>query len=144
MRKTRILLPVLVLALILSQAAILAAQEAGPDKAFTGTFSFGYRAVDQSGAANKYREHVNLDKGIRLFNFSLSYVASNGLKKIFDRIDLNAVNLGGDPHESFGLTVLKFGTYKFNFSHRKNTYFYGDLNEVSGRLFDHSFIVLAF
>lgn len=136
MRKTRILLPVLVLALILSQAAMLAAQESEQDKALTGSFSFGYRTVDQSGAANKYREHVNLDKGVRLFNFSLSYVASDGLKKIFDRIDLNAVNLGGDPHESFGLSIQKFGTYKFNFSHRKNTYFYGDLNETGGRLFD--------
>jgi len=136
MRKIHILLPVLVLALILSQAAQLAAQEANPEKNFTGTFSFGYRAVDQSGAANKYREHINLDKGVRLFNFSLSYVAPESLKKLFDRIDLDAVNLGGDPYESFGLSIRKFGTYAFTYSHRKSTYFYGDLNEVSGRLFD--------
>ena len=136
MRQTRILLPVLVLALLVAQALPLAAQEAAPEKNLTGTFSFGYRAVDQSGAANKYREHVNLDKGIRLFNFSLSYVAPEGLKKLFDRIELDAVNLGGDPYESFGLTIKKYGTYAFTYNHRKSTYFYGDLNETAGRLFD--------
>lgn len=136
MRKMRILLPVLVLAFVLTQAAALAAQEAVQDKNFTGSFSFGYRAVDQSGAANTYREHINLDKGVRLFNFNLSYIASEGLKKLFDRIDLNAVNLGGDPYESFGLSIQKYGTYKFSYNHRKSTYFYGDLNETAGRLFD--------
>jgi len=133
MRKTGILLTVLALAL---SPAALAAQDSGQDKAFTGTFSFGYRAVDQSGAANKYREHVNLDKGVRLFNFSFSYAPVNGLKTLVDRIDFDAVNLGGDPYESLGLSIRKYGTYAFTFSHRKSTYFYGDLNETAGRLFD--------
>ncbi len=136
MRHTRILLPVLVLAVFAAGVLPLAAQDA-PEKNLTGNFSFGYRDVQQSGAANKYREHVNLDKGVRLFNFSLSYVAPESLKAVFDRIDLDAVNLGGDPYESFGLSIRKFGTYSFTYSHRKSTYFYGDLNESRpGRLFD--------
>jgi len=137
MRNPKIIIPVLLIALVFAQALTLAAQDKDAEKAFTGNLSFGYRAVDQSGAANMYRQHVNLDKGLRLFNFDLSYVASGDLKKVFDRIDLRAANLGGDPYESFGLSVQKFGTYKFQYDHRKSTYFFGDANETTpGRLFD--------
>jgi len=135
MRKTTLFISALLAVLVFSPALALQAQD--NEKNFTGDFSFGYRAVDASGAANKYREHVNLDKGVRLFNFNLSYVASDGLKSLFDRIDLSAYNLGGDPYETFGLTIRKYGTYKFQYDHKKSTYFYGDLNESRpGRLFD--------
>ncbi len=137
MRNAKITIPVLLIALVFAQALTLAAQDKDAEKALTGSFSFGYRAVDQSGAANMYRQHVNLDKGVRLFNFDLSYVASGDLKKVFDRVDVRAANLGGDPYESFGLSVQKFGTYKFQYNHRKSTTFYGDANESQpGRLFD--------
>ena len=137
MRNAKIIIPVLLIALVFAGALTLAAQDKDAEKALTGSFSFGYRAVDQSGAANMYRQHVNLDKGMRLFNFDLSYIASGDLKKLFDRIDVRAANLGGDPYESFGLSVQKFGTYKFQYDHRKSTYFYGDANETTpGRLFD--------
>jgi len=135
MRKNTFLISALLAVLVFSQAPALQAQD--KEKNFTGNFSFGYRAVDTSGAANTYREHINLDKGVRLFNFNLSYVAPEGLKSLFDKIDLNAYNLGGDPYETFGLTIQKFGAYKFQYDHRKSTYFYGDLNESRpGRLFD--------
>ena len=75
MRQTpSILLPVLLLVLVVAQALALAAQD--KEKELHRSLSFGYRAVDtERRGYNKYREHINLDKGIRLFNFSLSYIA---------------------------------------------------------------------
>ena len=137
MRHSKLAIPVLLLALVFAQALTLAAQDKDADKAFTGTLSFGYRAVDQTGAADMYRQHINLDKGVRLFNFDLTYTPAGGLKSIFDRMDVHAVNLGGDPYESFALNVQKFGTYTFRYEHRKSTYFYANDDEtVAGRLFD--------
>ena len=139
MRNAKIITPVLLLVLLalFAPAPTLAAQDKAADKDFTGSFSFGYRAVDQTGAADMYRQHINLDRGVRLFNFDLSYAASGDLQKLFDRIDVHAANLGGDPYESFGLTVQKFGTFKFQYDHRKSTYFYGDADQTSpGVLFD--------
>jgi hypothetical protein len=137
MRQHKLAIPVLLLALVFAQALTLAAQDKDADKSFTGNLSFGYRAVDQSGAANMYRQHINLDKGVRLFNFDLSYTPAGDLKSVFDRLDLRAVNLGGDPYESFGLSVQKFGTYTFRYDHRKSTYFYANGDETQpARLFD--------
>jgi len=96
----------------------------------------GYRMVDTSGADYKYQEDINLDTGLRLFNFSLHYTPSVKFKNLFDRIDLNVYNFGGDPFETLGLTVQKFGKYKFQYDHKKSTYFYHDLHEVSGGHFD--------
>jgi len=116
---------------------VLRAQET--EKNFFGDFSFGYRAVSTSGAFDRYREQINLDKGVRLFNFDLTYLSTGGVKGLFDRLDLNAHNLGGDPHESFGLSVQKYGTYRFKYDHRKSTYFYADLDQYSpGAPFDRN------
>jgi hypothetical protein len=137
MRSTKPAIPVLLLALVLAQALTLAAQDKDADKAFTGSFSFGYRAVDQSGAADMYRQDVNLDNGVRLFNFDLSYAPAGDVKALFDRLDIHALNLGGDPYESFGLSVRKFGAYSFRYEHRKSTYFYANGDQTQpGVLFD--------
>ena len=137
MRNTKIIISVLLLALVFAQAPALAAQDKEPRRPSPAISPSATAPSSTSGAADKYREHINLDNGVRLFNFNLSYLASGDLKKLFDRIDLNAYNLGGDPYESFGLSIQKFGTYKFQYDHRKSTYFYGDLNETRpGRLFD--------
>jgi hypothetical protein len=124
MKRTSILLSALLAALVFSQALALQAQD--KEKNFYGNFTFGYRAVDTSGAYDKYREHINLEKGVRLFNFNLSYLATNDLKKLFDRIDMNVYNFGGDPFETCSLSVQKYGAYRFQFDRRKSDYFYGD------------------
>jgi hypothetical protein len=127
-----------VLLLVLFAGPVLRAQDdQAKEKSFTGSFQFGYRAVDTSGAYEKYREHLNLEKGVRLFNLDLAYLATDALKKLFDRIDLRLTNFGGDPFETFSLSILKAGTYKFRFDRRKSDYFYSDLQQVGrGALYD--------
>jgi hypothetical protein len=137
MRKT----PTILLGALLVFGAALAPALAAQDKEknFSGAIQFGYRAVDTDENAlgyNKYKEHINLASGMRLFNLSLSYKASEALKPYFDRIDLSVVNLGGDPFESFSLNVQKFGTYKFRFDRRKSDYFYADMQSLGGAFYD--------
>jgi len=45
------------------------------EETFNGNFRIGYRMVDTSGANFKYKEDINLDTGLRLFNFSLHYLS---------------------------------------------------------------------
>ena len=104
MRKSTAIWPIL---LIVLAAPALQAQET--ENNFRGNFLFGYRLVDTGGAYNKYKEDYNLEKGARLFNFNLSYAAPESLSKLFDRVDLNVYNLGGDPFESISLSIQKSG-----------------------------------
>jgi len=134
--KTKTLWISALLAVLVLFSPVLRAQES--EKNFTGHFSFGYRAVDTSGAYDKYREQINLEKGVRLFNFSLTYLATNDLKKLFDRIDVAATNLGGDPFETIHVALQKYGTYKFQYDRKKSDYFYSDLyQDGSGGLYDY-------
>ena len=139
MRRKKIYLPFILFFFAFSLSLFLQAED--NDKTFYGNFMFGYRIVDTSGADFKYKEDINLGEGARLFNFSLHYVPVEELAKVFDRIDLNVYNLGGDPFETFGLSIQKSGTYKFKYDRKKSTYFYHDLHEVGGgELFDlHTF-----
>jgi opacity protein-like surface antigen len=134
MRRKKILVPSLLLVFVCSLAFSLHAQDS--EGTFIGNFRIGYRMVDTSGADYKYQEDINLDTGLRLFNFSLQYTPTAKFKNLFDRIDLNVYNFGGDPFETLGMTVQKFGKYKFQYDHKKSTYFYHDLHEVNGAYFD--------
>lgn len=107
----------------------LRAQEA--DKNLTLNLLFGYRAVDTSGAADKYKEDFNLEKGVRLFNFQLTYLAPESLKKLFDRVDLLVTNFGGDPFETFTLTAQKYGRYRFRYERKTSAYYYADPRMVT-------------
>jgi opacity protein-like surface antigen len=130
MRRKKILLPGILFIFIFSLAFSLHAQE--EDDTIYGNFRLGYRMVDTSGADFKYQEDINLDTGLRLFDFSLHYIPSTKFKNLFDRIDLDIYNFGGEPFETLGLTIQKSGKYKFKYDHKKSTYFYHDLHEVSG------------
>lgn len=136
MRRKKILLPVILSVFVFSLALSLQAEN--KEKNFYGNFMFGYRFVDTSGAHFKYKEDINLDDGLRLFNFSLHYTPSEKFKKLFDRLDINVYNFGGDPFETFGLSIQKYGKYKFQYERKKSTYFYHDLHEIEGgELYDH-------
>lgn len=134
MRRTTIFVSTLLVALVFSQALVLQAQD--KEKTFYGNFMFGYRTVDTSGASDKYKEHINLDKGVRLFNFNLTYIATDDLKKLFDRFTLNVNNFGGDPFETFHLSLQKFGRYKFQYDRKKSEYFYNDLQTIGSVRYD--------
>ncbi len=130
MQRKKIIIPSLLLFFVCSLAFSLYAQDS--EETFKGNFRVGYRMVDTSGADFKYQEDINLDTGLRLFDFSLHYTPTEKFKNLFDRIDLSVYNFGGDPFETLGITVQKFGKYKFQYDHKKSTYFYHDLHEVSG------------
>lgn len=138
MRSKKIILPVLLAAFVFTLAFSLQAQD--ENKGLTGNFKFGYRMVDTEGALTKYKEDFNLEKGIRLFNLNLHYTPTKNLEKMFDSLDLIVYNFGGDPFESFGLTVKKAGLYKFQYDRKKSTYFYDDQTIADGALYDrHTF-----
>ena len=128
MRK-KILLSITLIVFVFPLILSLQAEE---NNTFYGSFMFGYRFVDTAGTVNKYKEDINLDEGPRLFNFNLSYTPEGALKNLLDRIDLNVYNLGGDPFETFGLSIQKYGKYKFKYDRKKAVYFYQDMNEVDG------------
>lgn len=133
MRQTKIFLTVLVLCAF----ALVSSVQAGQDKTVYGDFLFGYRMVDTSGTLEKYKEDFNLDDGLRLFNFSLRISPNGDLQKLFDRLDLNVYNFGGDPFETLGLSIQKFSKYQFRYDRRKSTYFYSDQQLVGALPYDH-------
>jgi len=96
------------------------------ESGFYGKFLLGYRFVDVSGVEEKYKEDINLGDGIRLFKFNIHFAPAGKLKKYFDYMNVWINNFGGDPFETMGLDIVKYGKYKFKFDRRKSEYFYND------------------
>ncbi len=138
MRKKSYILPI-VSVLLLSQPFLFCAEES--DESFTGNFLLGYRMVDTSGTLYKYKEDINLDDGVRLFQFNLHFTPGEEYKKFFDTLDVNVYNFGGDPFETFALSIQKYSRYTLKYNRTKSAYFYHDMHEVGGReLYDlHTF-----
>ena len=138
MRKKAILCLSLGIVLALSSTASLQAQGK-----FSGDFLFSFRMVDTSGpgADYKYKEDINLGRGARLSNFYLSFQPDDAVKKLFDRLDIRVLNLGGDPYETISIGLQKYGHYQIELNRRKSSYFYNDLTQTeAGGLFDlHTF-----
>jgi hypothetical protein len=106
-------------------------------KYLNGKLLFGYRFVDTSGTAERYKQDINLDDGLRLFTFSLQITPNETFQNVFDRISINMYNFGGDPYETFRIDVQKAGRYKFQYDRRKSTYFYADQHEIgNGQLYN--------
>jgi len=101
------------------------------DKNLSVNLLFGYRAVETSGLTDKYREDFNLSRGVRLFDFELSFLAPESLKKLFDRVDLLVANFGGDPFEAFTLAARKHGRYRFRYERKKSAYYYADPRTIA-------------
>jgi hypothetical protein len=92
----------------------------------TGNFEFGYRHVDVSGNINKYYEDLNIRKGPRLLSLNFDLLSSGKYKNYFDLLSVYASAIGGDPFESYGFTLKKYGAFNFRYGHRKSTYYYQD------------------
>ncbi len=118
-------IPVIIIFLLAATVPNIYAEE--KKDTFYGSFYVGYRFVDVEGVETKYKEDVNLDEGPRLFNFNLHYLPDGAVKKMFDRLDLKIYSFGGDPYESLGLSVVKYGKYSFDYTRGKLTYFYNDI-----------------
>jgi len=106
-------------------AAPAVAQQSGGT--LTGHASVGIRSVDVDGATSKFREDINLDDGVRLFDAALSYRPAAGADGLLDRLDFRADSLGGEPFESLSLTALKRGSYRLELDRTRSEYFYDDV-----------------
>lgn len=105
-------------------AAGVLAPAAAEDGSASGAVVLGWRFVDVDGAEGKYRQHINLDEGARVFAIDFDYRPLSGFA---DLLELNVDSLGGEPYESVDFRMRKFGEYDFQFGRRKSDYFYEDL-----------------
>ncbi|MGE0621719.1 MAG: outer membrane beta-barrel protein [Pseudomonadales bacterium] len=94
---------------------------------FTGLIDMGVREVNVSGDENKYRQHVNLDDGPRLFGLELAFEPGARNSQAPDRVAVSAYGLGGDPYSSIDAEIRKYGAYNFSYQHRESEYYYDDL-----------------
>ncbi|GMR22041.1 MAG: hypothetical protein BMS9Abin37_0367 [Acidobacteriota bacterium] len=97
------------------------------DSRLDGRFRFGLRGVDVNGVEGKYRQHVNLDSGPRLFELRFEYEPLGGFGEAVDRLELDLTNFGGDPFETFRFNLQKYGAYNFQYQRLKSTYFHEDI-----------------
>ena len=102
----------------------LLAQQSSPP-ALTGSVSVGARSVDVDGAATKFREDINLDDGMRVFDANVHYQPAERGSGI-DRLDLDATGLGGDPFETVHLSVRRYGAFSLKVDRHSSDYFYED------------------
>lgn len=137
MGNKKTLLAITLVSFVLSSAFSLQAEDTS--KNLQGKLLFGYRFVDTSGTLERYKQDINLDEGLRLFNFNLQITPNETFKGLFDRIDINMYNFGGDPYETFRLAIQKSGHYKFQYDRRKSTYFYADQHEIGDGLLYNPF-----
>ena len=107
--------------------AVPAAAQGTEDWSFFGGFQVGFRAVDVEGSETKYRQHLNLEDGPRLFNLNFELTPPEEMRKLFDRVELDMTNLGGDPFETVRFSVQKYGAFSLKYDRRKSTYFYDDI-----------------
>jgi hypothetical protein len=122
------LLAVLVMAVPMMTS--LQPQQTQAADALTGRMTLGYRDVNVADNNTKFRQQVNLDDGVRLFDLGLVFkpapdAAASIIKP--DRVTLDASGLGGDPAQTLRLDVKKSSAYRLRFEHRRSDYFYEDL-----------------
>ena len=113
--------------LMLGVGCMLAAMAASAADTFTGHVSVGGRNVDVDGDEGKYRQHVNLDSGARLFDFGIVFEPGEQGNATPDRVEASATGLGGDPYQNIRFGVRKYGTYRFTYERRESEYFYEDI-----------------
>lgn len=100
----------------------LPAQTSG--QAVEAEFVLGWRFTDVEGAEGKYRQHINLDDGPRLFGLQLRLRPDS---ELLDLAEVQADRLGGDPDERIEIQLRKFGTYHLRFGRSTSEFFYEDL-----------------
>ena len=90
----------------------------------SGSASLGYRLLTiDSGSKDFYREVVNLEEGVRLFNVTLRGDRLDPeASKLVDRFHLEANDIG-DPYPKIELHMAKDAVYKFDVTLRSSAYF---------------------
>ena len=100
---------------------------AGVAGEFEGYLDVGAREVSVSGDEDKYRQHINLDDGVRLFGAGFRYRPAGDNGQVPDLVDFRASGLGGDPYQSISLQIREYGRYRVRYERQESDYFYQDL-----------------
>jgi len=114
-------------AIVMLGVALHSSAQQESDDSIAGRVRFGFRGVDVSGAEGKYRQHVNLDSGPRLFELSFEYQPVGTFGKAVDWMSFDMRNFGGDPFQNLRFDLRKFGTYNFQYRHSKSVFFHEDI-----------------
>lgn len=118
---------IVLLCVLFAAFPVLAAAQQETDSSLEGLLRFGFRGVDVGGAEGKYRQHVNLDSGPRLFELRFDYEPVGGPGEAVDKLSLDITQFGGDPFETLRFNLRKYGAYKFRYQRSKSTYFHEDI-----------------
>ncbi len=119
-------LTICVLTVLIFAGSVLSLRAEEDTTKVVGNFEFGYRYVNVSGNINKYNEDLNYQKGPRLLALNFDLLPGGTLKKYFDLFNVYATTIGGDPFETYGFVLKKYGAFNLRYTHRKSTYFYKD------------------
>jgi hypothetical protein len=120
----------LVLAFFMTGAVL--AQETAPaavespvpatESPLTGYVDVGYRwRTEVGGNLDAYRSVVDLGSGPKLFGADFTLIDPS--KRLFDRLDVRAMNWGDDPYSTAHVGARKQGIYEFSADYRNMAYF---------------------
>lgn len=107
----------------------VAGRRVGPAR-LQGTIELGLRTVDVGGRKTKYREDIDLENGARLLNTRLIITPEQRTPgRWFDRATIIADGVGGDPYETWGVSLYRSQTYRFDVRSRTVDYFWAVTGE---------------
>lgn len=88
----------------------------------TGTVDLGHRwRTNVGGSFDAYRSVVDLGSGPKLLGADFAIVDPS--KRLFDRLNVRALNWGDDPYSTTHLDGSKRGIYEFSADYRNMAYF---------------------
>lgn len=90
----------------------------------TTTAEVGARWREVGGRADMYRSHVNLGNGLKWLSSSTEIRSPKNTGLLFDRLQLNLSNWGGEPYNSLTLRLQKHQAYDFEYRYSKIDYFH--------------------
>ena len=85
--------------------------------------SAGYQWVDLTGNKDMYRSQVNQDDGFTLQSFSLLVMDQKTAGRLFDRLRIDASDIGAYPQSRFTLQARKADAYDLRISYFRSKYF---------------------
>jgi hypothetical protein len=88
------------------------------------TIDFGYRLNEVSGNYDTYDTFVNLQSGVRLFDYTLDMRSLNHNGLLFDNLHFSNFGYGGDPNDVSRLHIDKNKWYEFDLSFRRDENFW--------------------
>jgi hypothetical protein len=88
------------------------------------TIDFGYRLNEVGGNYQTYDTFVNLQSGLRLFDYSLDMRSLNHDGLLFDNLHFSNFGYGGDPDDVSRLHIDKNKWYNFDASFRRDVNFW--------------------